>query len=63
MGVHVNMLHDQDITCKSINYEVVTRYDVAAGLKRKRMDAIGDGNKEQEKDEMQKDENQKEESD
>ena len=40
MGVHVNMLYDQDIYCKNISYEVVTRYDVTAGMKRKRMDAV-----------------------
>ena len=41
MGVHVNMIYDQDITCKSVSYEVVTRYDAVAGIKRKRADATG----------------------
>ena len=52
MGVHVNMLYDQDISCKSVSYEVVTRYDPVAGDKRKRLEAAiesGDENVESKK--------------
>ena len=38
MGVVINMLYDQDINCKSVSYEVVTKYGATAGSKRKRVD-------------------------
>lgn len=38
MGVLINMLYDQDVNCKSVSYEVVTKYGTTAGVKRKRAD-------------------------
>ena len=40
MGFHLNMLYDQDINCKKLSYEVVTRSDSTCGIKRKRAEAI-----------------------
>ena len=50
MGVHLNMIYDQDITCKNVSYEVITRYDAVAGTKRKRADATGTDDESGEKD-------------
>lgn len=38
----INLLFDQDISCKNVSYELVARYGATAGLKRKRAEAIGD---------------------
>ena len=40
MGVLINMLYDQDINCKNVSYEVVTKHGATAGIKRKRADGI-----------------------
>ena len=40
--VKINLLFDQDINCKNVTYEIITRMGATAGLKRKRAVAIGD---------------------
>ena len=38
----VNLLFEQDINCKTVSYEVITKLGATAGMKRKRAAAIGD---------------------
>ena len=44
--VIVNLLFDQDISCKNVSYELVARYGATAGIKRKRAEATGDADDE-----------------
>ena len=44
--VIVNLLFDQDISCKNVSYELVARYGATAGVKRKRAEATGDDDEE-----------------
>ena len=44
--VKVNLLFDQDINCKNVSYEIITRYGATAGIKRKRAAATGDTDEE-----------------
>ena len=44
--VKINLLFDQDINCKNVTYEIITKYGASAGIKRKRVAATGDADDE-----------------
>ena len=39
MGVKINTIHEVDISCKNVSYEMVTNLGATAGAKRKRAEA------------------------